>query len=160
MARSVISIWAPRVGCEQAFRRLRSLWILCRCYNHRSSAKVSETKRATANVTVPSELGSLWGVEHQAAFIDMQNQFRNLAIMAYQNPEKANFVFADASDEFYGGMITQTDKADLELPVDQQRHEPLAFCLGAFKGAQQRWGTPEREGFALIQVVVTVDYLI
>jgi RNase H-like domain found in reverse transcriptase len=68
----------------------------------------------------------------------MQNQFRSLAIMAYQNPEKAIFVFADASDEFYGGMITQIDKADLELPVDQQRHEPLAFCSGAFKGAQQR----------------------
>jgi RNase H-like domain found in reverse transcriptase len=69
-------------------------------------------------------------------------------------------VFADASDEFYGGTITQIEKADLELSVDHQRHEPLAFCSGAFKGAQQRWGTPEKEGFALIQVVVTFDYLL
>jgi RNase H-like domain found in reverse transcriptase len=85
---------------------------------------------------------------------------RNLAVMAYPNPEKILCVFADASDEFYGGMITQIEKADLELSVDHQRHEPSAFCSGAFKGAQQRWGTPEKEGFALIQVVVTIDYLL
>jgi hypothetical protein len=78
------------------------------------------------------------------------NQLRNLAVMAYPNPEKVLCVSADASDEFYGGMITQIENADLELSVDHQRHKPLAFCSGVFKGAQQRWGTSEKEGFALI----------
>jgi hypothetical protein len=94
-------------------------------------SKVGATKRATEKV----KLGSLWGAEHQAAFIDMQNQLRNLAVMAYPNP----------SDEFYGGMITQIEKANLELSVDHQRHEPLAFFSGAFKGAQQRWAHQKRK---------------
>jgi hypothetical protein len=46
-------------------------------------SKVGANKQATAKVT----LGSLWGAEHQASFIDMQNQLRNLAFMAYPNPE-------------------------------------------------------------------------
>jgi hypothetical protein len=75
----------------------------------------------------------------------MQNQLRNLAVMAYPNPEKVLCVFADASDEFYGGMITQIEKANLELSVDHQRHEPLAFFSGAFKGAQQRWAHQKRK---------------
>jgi RNase H-like domain found in reverse transcriptase/Integrase zinc binding domain len=56
-------------------------------------------------------------------------------------------------------VITQIPKGDLDLPVAEQQHQPLAFSSGAFKGAELRRGTPEKEGYALVQTVLTFDYL-
>jgi hypothetical protein len=64
------------------------------------------------------------------------------------------------SDRFYAGMVTQIDEEQLDLPMEEQDHQPLAFLSGEFKGAQLRWTEPEKEGFAIVDTVVKVDYLL
>jgi RNase H-like domain found in reverse transcriptase/Integrase zinc binding domain len=44
--------------------------------------------------------------------------------------------------------------------MEEQDHQPLAFLSGEFKGAQLRWTVPEKEGFAIVDTVTKVDYLL
>jgi hypothetical protein len=41
-----------------------------------------------------------------------------------------------------------------------QDHQPLAFLSCEFKGVQLRWTVPEMEGFAIVDTVTKVDYLL
>jgi RNase H-like domain found in reverse transcriptase len=66
----------------------------------------------------------------------------------------------DASDRFYAGLVTQIHEEQLDLPMEEQYHQPLAFLSGEFKGAQLRWTVPEKEGFATVDTVTNVDYLL
>jgi RNase H-like domain found in reverse transcriptase len=44
--------------------------------------------------------------------------------------------------------------------MEEQDHQPLAFLSCEFKGAQLRWTVPEKEGFAIVDTVTKVDYLL
>jgi hypothetical protein len=66
----------------------------------------------------------------------------------------------DASDFFYAGLVTQIHEEQLDLPMEEQDHKPLAFLLGEFKGAQLRWTVPEKEDFAIVDTVTKVEYLL
>jgi RNase H-like domain found in reverse transcriptase len=66
----------------------------------------------------------------------------------------------DASDRFYAGLVTQIDEEKLDLLMYEQDHQPLAFLSGEFKGAQLRWTVPEKEGFAFVDTVTKVKYLL
>ena len=52
-------------------------------------------------------------------------------------------MFTDASSRYWAIIITQIPQSDLTLPFKHQRHEPLAFVSGAFKGASMNWSVPE-----------------
>jgi hypothetical protein len=39
----------------------------------------------------------------------------------------------------------------LDLPMQEHDHQPLAFFSGEFKGAQQRWNEQENDGFAIAE---------
>jgi RNase H-like domain found in reverse transcriptase len=66
----------------------------------------------------------------------------------------------DASDRFYAGLVTQIDEKQLDLSMEEQDHQPLAFSSGEFKGVQLRWTVPEKEGFTIVDTVTKVDYLL
>ncbi|ETV69828.1 hypothetical protein H257_14451 [Aphanomyces astaci] len=65
--------------------------------------------------------------------------------------DKIICLYIDASDTHWGAACTQIPPEDLELPVEQQRHEPLAFLSGGFDGASARWPTVEKEAFAIVE---------
>jgi RNase H-like domain found in reverse transcriptase len=44
--------------------------------------------------------------------------------------------------------------------MEEQDHQPLAFLSGEFKGAQLRWTVPQKEGFAIVDTMTKVDYLL
>jgi RNase H-like domain found in reverse transcriptase len=44
--------------------------------------------------------------------------------------------------------------------MEEQDHQPLAFLSSEFKGAQLRWTVPEKEGFAIVDTVTKVNYLL
>jgi RNase H-like domain found in reverse transcriptase len=77
--------------------------------------------------------------------------------LAFPDPDKRICVLADASDRFYASLVTQIDEEQLDLPMAEQDHQPLAFLSGEFKGAQLRWTVPEKEGFAIVDTVTKVD---
>jgi RNase H-like domain found in reverse transcriptase len=66
----------------------------------------------------------------------------------------------DASDRFYAGLVTQIHEEHLDLPMEEQDHQPLAFLSGEFKGAQLRWTVPEKKVFAFVDTATKVDYLL
>jgi RNase H-like domain found in reverse transcriptase len=44
--------------------------------------------------------------------------------------------------------------------MEEQDHQPLAFLSGEFNGAQLQWTVPEKGGFAIVNTVTKVDYLL
>jgi RNase H-like domain found in reverse transcriptase len=76
------------------------------------------------------------------------------------DPEKRICVLINASDLFYAGLVTQIDEKQLDLLMEEQDHQPLAFLSGEFKGAQQRWTVPKKECFVIVDTVTKVDYLL
>jgi RNase H-like domain found in reverse transcriptase len=80
--------------------------------------------------------------------------------LAFPDPEKRICVLTNASDLFYAGLVTQIKEERLDLLMEEQDHQPLACLSGEFKGAQLRWTVPEKEGFAIVDTVTKVDYLL
>jgi hypothetical protein len=66
----------------------------------------------------------------------------------------------DASDRFYAGLVIQINEEQLDLPMEEQDHQPLAFLSSEFKGEQLRWTVPEKDFFAIVDTVTKVDYLL
>jgi RNase H-like domain found in reverse transcriptase len=101
----------------------------------------------------------LWP-EEQAAFKYLQPAIMESMKMAFPDPDKRICVLTDASDRFCAGFVTQIHWEQLDLPIEEQDHQPLAFLSGEFKGAQLRWTVPEKEGVAIVDTVTKVDYLL
>jgi RNase H-like domain found in reverse transcriptase len=80
--------------------------------------------------------------------------------VALPDIDKTICVLTDASDHFYAGLVTQIDEDQLDLPMVQQHHQPLAFLSGEFNGAQLRWTVPVKEYFAIVDTLTKVDYLL
>jgi RNase H-like domain found in reverse transcriptase len=96
--------------------------------------KSRRTKKAAAAVS----LLHLWGPEEQAAFKDLQAAFMESMTLSFLDPDKRICVLTDASDRFYAGLVTQIDEEQLDLPMEEQDHQPLAFLSCEFKRAQLR----------------------
>jgi RNase H-like domain found in reverse transcriptase len=125
--RSAIPNYSKRVARLQA--------ALARVFEGKSR----KTKKAAASVS----LLHLWRLEEQAAFKDLQAAIMESMTLAFSDPEKRICVLTDALDRFYAGLVTQIDGEQLDLPMEEQDHQPLAFLSGEFKGAQLRWTVPE-----------------
>jgi RNase H-like domain found in reverse transcriptase len=99
-------------------------------------AKVFEGKsRRTKKVEAAVSLLHLWGPEEQAAFKDLQAAIMEPMTLAFPDSDKRICVLTDASDRFYAGLVAQIDEDQLDLPTEEQDHQPLAFLSGEFKGA-------------------------
>jgi RNase H-like domain found in reverse transcriptase len=124
-------------------------------------AKVFEGKcRRTMKPADAVSLLNLWGPEEQEAFKDLQAAIMDSMTLAFTNPGKRICVLTDASDRFYTSLVTKIHEKQLDLPMEEQDHQPLAFLSGGFKGGQLRWTVPEKEGFAIVDTVTKVDYLL
>jgi RNase H-like domain found in reverse transcriptase len=142
--RSAISNYSKRVAPLQA-----------------ALAKVFEGKsRRTMKAAAAVSLLHLWGSEEQAAVKDLQAAIMESMTLAFSDPNKKICVLTDASDRFYAGLVTQIDEEQLNLRMEEQDHQPLAFLAGEFKGAQLRWTVPEKECIAIVDTVTKVDYLL
>jgi RNase H-like domain found in reverse transcriptase len=142
--RSVILIYSNRVSPLQA-----------------ALAKVFEGKsRRTKKAEAALSLLHLWGPEEQAAFKELQAAIMYSMTLAFPDPDKRICVLTDASDRFYASLVTQIDEKQLDLSMEGQGHQPLAFLSDDFKGTQIRWTVPEKEGFAIVDTVNKVDYLL
>jgi RNase H-like domain found in reverse transcriptase len=80
--------------------------------------------------------------------------------LTFPDPDKRICVLTDASNRFYAGLVTQIHEEQLELPMEEHYHQPQAFLLSEFKGAQPILTVPEKEGFAIVETVTKVDYLL
>ncbi|KAH9119621.1 hypothetical protein AeMF1_007787, partial [Aphanomyces euteiches] len=102
----------------------------------------SSKKKSPARVAL-SLVG--WSQDHAACFEDVKSALANVVPLSHPRNDMEVCVFTDASDKFWGAVATQILSEDLSLPLEDQRHEPLAFLSGTFTGVSQRWPIVEKE---------------
>ena len=103
-----------------------------------------------------------WGEEHVNAFETIKQALVNAVTVAHLDPDKVVSLFSDASEHFWGSMLTQVPKADAESgrPVAEWAHEPLGFLSGAFRGSSRNWAIPCKEGFAIRESCARISHFL
>jgi transposase InsO family protein len=101
-----------------------------------------------------------WDERHDEAFQHLNEALRAQVTLSYPDDNLATCVFTDASKQAWSGVLTQVPVDQLELPILQQQHKPLAFVGGYFQGAQLNWPTVELEGFAIKETCVRLSHLL
>ncbi|KAH9135325.1 hypothetical protein AeRB84_019220, partial [Aphanomyces euteiches] len=101
-----------------------------------------------------------WSQDHAACFEDVKSALANVVPLSHPRSDMELCVFTDASDKFWGAVATQIPSEDLSLPLEDQRHEPLAFLSGTFTGASQRWPIVEKEAYAVVESCKRLDYIV
>lgn len=80
--------------------------------------------------------------------------------LAHPKPDWDVVLVADASLDHWGSVLTQLPLEDANKPLAEQRHQPLAFLSGHFRGSSHRWPTIEKEAFALMESCKRLEYLL
>lgn len=101
-----------------------------------------------------------WGAEHQQSFDQLRESLENQIKLAFPKPEYDTVLCTDASETHWSGVLTQVRKSERQLPLCEQRHEPLGFVSGSFKKALLAWSTVEKEAFAVVESMIRFEYLI
>ena len=106
------------------------------------------------------DLADLWTSAHDDAFNAIVSAITNSTKLAHPDPTWSTCVFTDASRTGWAGVITQRHPDDADLPILQQRHRPLAFYSGAFRGAQLNYAILDQEAYAVISTLDKGAYLL
>ncbi|CEP01805.1 hypothetical protein PBRA_008747 [Plasmodiophora brassicae] len=80
--------------------------------------------------------------------------------LAYPKKDFQTCLFTDASEFAWSAVVTQIPMEDIELPISEQRHEPLAFHGKRFDNTQLRWPIIEKEAAAIVQATTRGDFLL
>ncbi len=105
-------------------------------------------KTAAAKISLKEE----WEAEHGEAWSAAKDLLLHAVTLAHPDPSKALCAFSDASELFWGLMLSQLPKPELSNALRSSRHEPLAFLSGNFRENQLRWPIVDKEGYAVIQL--------
>jgi hypothetical protein len=101
-----------------------------------------------------------WEQIHQDAFEEMRNALKNLVKLNHFDPQKEVCLFTDASDSFWGLVLTQIRKDEIELEVNEQEHKPLCFLSGQFSKSQKNWSTIEKEAYPIILALTRLKHFL
>ena len=85
-----------------------------------------------------------WNDKHEEALKKVQDALIAMIPLAHPRDDADVCVFTDASQDYWGSVITQVKPGELKKTLQEQQHEPLAFLSGAFKGSSQRWAIVEK----------------
>jgi RNase H-like domain found in reverse transcriptase len=121
------------------------------------AAAGARTKKA-AGKTILWDLG--WNASHTESFQQCKSALAAAATLAHPRDEMRLCVFTDASQNVWSAVVTQVSPRDLDKPLADQQHEPLAFISGAFKGASSRWPIVEKEAFEIVETTDRLDYFL
>lgn len=101
-----------------------------------------------------------WCDNHLQAFEALKHGIGAAVTLAHPSSTKQLCLFTDASEYHWSAILTQIPSADINRPVPDQHHEPLAFLSGSFKGSPLRWSTIEKESYAIISAIRRLDYIL
>ena len=114
------------------------------------------TKHALRNIYITNS----WGAIHDAAFADIKQQLAASVKLAHPKSDHHLCLFTDASDTHWAAILTQLPTHDRRKDIEEQNHEPLCFLSGAFSGSAANWSVPEKEGYAIVEAMCRLDYLV
>ncbi|GMF66728.1 unnamed protein product [Phytophthora fragariaefolia] len=115
------------------------------------------TKRQLSKVQL-SRVG--WGAQEEESLAQVKARLLAMVPLAHPKAEYDLALVADASLDHWGSVLTQMPAEDPGKPLAEQRHEPLAFLSGHFRGASHRWPTIEKEAFAMMESCRRLEYLL
>src|SRR5690348_15788514 len=101
-----------------------------------------------------------WNAYHALAFEQLKQAIANHVRLVYPQKDMVQCLYTDANEYNSSAVVTQIPVDDLGKPVSQQRHEPLGFCGHKFAGSQLNWSIVEKEGFAVVDALSKLDYLL
>ena len=108
----------------------------------------SRKKRQASKIMLKSHG---WSKQHTKAFFDSKIMLQKAIMTAHVDPDKHLCLFCDASALHYGACLTQIPQEDIDKPVKEQRHEPVEFLSGTFRGASMSWAINCKECFSVYQ---------
>lgn len=114
------------------------------------------TKQALRKFDITNE----WGTKHDDAFVTIKRQLAASVKLSYPKANHSMCLFTDASDTHWAAILSQVPHTERRKPIEEQSHEPLCFLSGAFKGSSANWSVPEKEGFAIVEAMCRLDYLV
>lgn len=85
-----------------------------------------------------------WTPELEQVYDSLIKAFTSNILCCYPSPTRRTFVWCDASDLGYGGMITQLENGSEE-------HLVLGFTSGKFNSSEMNWDTADKEFYGLLQ---------
>jgi hypothetical protein len=86
-----------------------------------SKTAASAKKTALAKISL-TLIG--WSDDHLNCFENVKRALAEVAPLSHPRSDMAVCLCTDASDQFWGAAVPNED---LDLPLEEQRHEPLAF---------------------------------
>lgn len=101
-----------------------------------------------------------WTSTHDDCVARIKSAIVQATMLSYPRPDYAVCVFTDASDLYWSGIVTQCLPSELEKPILDQQHLPLAFFSGPFQGAALRYAMVEKEGLAMVATCTKASYLL
>jgi hypothetical protein len=101
-----------------------------------------------------------WEYIHDVAYYHLKDALSAIVPLAHPKEDADVCVFTDASQDHRGVVITQVRPGVLSKPREEQKHEPLAFVSGSFKGASSRWPIVEKEAFVIVETCKRMEYFI
>ncbi|KAH9088226.1 hypothetical protein LEN26_019606 [Aphanomyces euteiches] len=98
--------------------------------------------------------------EEKAAFDAVKSKMRTAVDLLHPRADATLCLFTDASDQGWSIIVTQVDKFDDELPIQEQSHEMLVCQSGMFTGAQKSWSVIEKEAYPIARACEKLNYLL
>ena len=97
--------------------------------------------KGSKNGKKSGDLSKEWGEPQREAFLTLLGAFETAPMLKHFDPERQSRVEADASDYALGGIFSQ---------LYEDGWHPEAFYSRQFKGAEVRYGTPDKEMLAIV----------
>jgi hypothetical protein len=101
-----------------------------------------------------------WNDTHALAFAELKQAIANHVRLAYPRKDLVQCLYTDANEYNSSAVVTQVPIIDLGKPLSEQKHEPLGFCGHKFVGSELNWSIVEKEGFAVVDALRKLDYLL
>ena len=101
-----------------------------------------------------------WTSVHDNCVAQIKSAIVRATMLSYPRNDYAVCVFTDASDLHWSGIVTQCLPSELDKPILDQQHLPLAFFSGPFQGAAMRYAMVEKEGLAMVTTCTKAAHLL
>ena len=133
------------------------VYLLQCIFEEAMKSQPSRTKSIARQVRL-SKFG--WNPTHALAFEKLKQSIANHVKLAYPRKDMVQCLYTDANEYNSSAVVTQISIEDVGKALFQQKHEPLGFCGHKFSGSQLHWSIVEKEGFAVVDALHKLDYLL
>lgn len=127
--------------------------LIKRVYDHTDK----RTKRTVSRVP-PAAVG--WVEIKMNAFESCKTALASQVTLAPHDPSQRLFVYTDASDLAWAGIITQVPKSDAHRHDSKHRHAPLSFLLGRLEKTWLGWPILEKEAYSVMKTLDRMHWLV